>query len=65
MKIKEYTAYNETEVLDLYASVGWSAYTDHPESLQKGFENSLLTLAAWDDTEQLIGIIRARSEERV
>ena len=58
MEIKEYKAYNEPEILHLYASVGWTAYTDQPEVLRKGFENSLLTLAAYEG-DQLLGIIRA------
>ena len=58
MEIREYRTYNEAEVLRLYASVGWTAYTDHPETLRKGFENSLLKLAAYEGA-QLLGIIRA------
>ena len=58
MEIREYTTYNETEILKLYASVGWTAYTEHPDVLRKGFENSMLTLAAYDG-EQFVGIIRA------
>ena len=58
MTICEYKQYIEQEILPLYASVGWTAYTDHPELLQKGFENSMLTLAAYKD-DQLLGIIRA------
>ena len=57
MEIKEYTSYNEAEILKLYASVGWTAYTDHPKTLKKGCENSMLTLAAYEDG-QLLGIIR-------
>ena len=57
MIICEYKQYIEQEILHLYASVGWTAYTDHPEQLRKGFENSMLTLAAYED-EQLLGIIR-------
>nr|MDY5755497.1 GNAT family N-acetyltransferase [Eubacteriales bacterium] len=57
MEIKEYTAYNETDILSLYSSVGWTAYTEHPDVLRNGFANSLLTLAAYDG-EQLLGIIR-------
>lgn len=57
MEIKEYTAYNEKEILPLYAAVGWTAYTEHPDTLQKGFKNSLLTLAAYEN-DQLVGIIR-------
>ena len=57
MEIREITTYNETEVLQLYASVGWTAYTDQPEVLRKGFENSLLILAAYEN-DQLLGLIR-------
>ena len=57
MEIREYKAYNETEILALYASVGWTACTEHPDVLRKGFENSMLTLAAYDG-EQIMGIIR-------
>ena len=57
MIICEYMQYIEQEILPLYASVGWTAYTDHPEQLRKGFENSMLTLAAYED-DQLLGVIR-------
>lgn len=57
MVIREYKTYNEPEILCLYESVGWTAYTDHPEVLQKGFENSLLTLAAYEENA-LMGIVR-------
>lgn len=57
MEIREYTTYNEEEILPLYTSVGWTAYTDHPDALRKGFENSMLTLAAYEG-EQLLGLIR-------
>lgn len=58
MEIKEYKAYNEEEILSLYKSVGWTAYTEQPDVLRQGFENSMLILAAYDD-EKLLGIIRA------
>ena len=57
MEIRVYRTYNEREILRLYASVGWTAYTDQPEVLRKGFENSMLTLAAYEG-EQLLGLIR-------
>lgn len=53
MEIREYRTYRETEILRLYASVGWTAYTDHPDVLRRGFENSMLTLAAYEG-EQLV-----------
>ena len=58
MEIREYKIFNEAEILRLYRSVGWTAYTDQPEVLRKGFENSMLTLAAYEGN-QLLGIIRA------
>ena len=57
MEIREYLQYNEVEILSLYSSVGWTAYTDSPEALRRGFENSLLILAAYEG-DQLLGIIR-------
>ncbi len=57
MEIREYKVYNEAEILPLYKSVGWTAYTSEPESLRLGFESSLLSLAAYDG-EKLVGLIR-------
>lgn len=58
MDIREYARYDEAEVLDLYGSVGWTAYTDDPAALRAGFENSLLCLAAYEE-DKLIGLLRA------
>lgn len=57
MEIREYREYREEELLSLYASVGWTAYTQHPETLRAGFANSLFTLGAYDG-QTLLGIIR-------
>ena len=57
MEIREYLQYNEVEILSLYSSVGWTAYTESPEALRRGFGISLLTLAAYEG-DQLLGIIR-------
>lgn len=46
-------------VLDLYASVGWSNYTNHPRRLEQAFHQSLFVMAAYDDDEELVGLIRA------
>lgn len=58
MQIREYHTYNETAILELYSSVGWTAYTDHPETLKRGFEKSLWVLGAYED-DTLVGILRA------
>ena len=57
MEIREYRTYNEQEILSLYTSVGWTAYTDAPDILRQGFEHSLLTLAAYENG-QLVGLTR-------
>ncbi|WP_313167980.1 GNAT family N-acetyltransferase [Streptococcus parasuis] len=45
-------------VLDLYASVGWTGYSNHPEMLEKVLEHSLLVLAAVDG-DCLVGLLLA------
>ena len=57
INIREYSHYIADEILSLYESVGWSAYTRDPQKLQRAFENSLLTLAAYDG-HRLVGVIR-------
>ena len=57
MEIKEYKEYQEDEIQTLYAAVGWTAYTEDLPALERGFQNSLLVLAAYEDGE-LIGLIR-------
>ena len=58
MEIIEYQTYREEEILPLYASVGWTAYTDAPDALRRGFAGSLLTLAAYEG-KTLAGLVRA------
>ena len=58
MEIKEYKEYQEDEIQTLYAAVGWTAYTEDLPALERGFQTSLLVLAAYEDGE-LIGLIRA------
>ncbi|MBR0138701.1 MAG: GNAT family N-acetyltransferase [Firmicutes bacterium] len=58
MEIKEYKVFNEDEILRLYSGVGWTAYTKDMTALRRGFEHSLLVLAAYEEGE-LLGIIRA------
>lgn len=58
MKICEYAEYREEEIMNLYAAVGWTNYTDRPEMLRKAYAHSLLTLAAYEG-ERLLGLLRA------
>ena len=57
MVIKEYKEYKEDEIKRLYTEVGWSAYTENMQTLEQGYKNSLLVLAAYEG-EELLGIIR-------
>ena len=45
-------------VLDLYASVGWSNYTNRPQRLEQAFHQPLFVMAAYDK-DKLVGLIRA------
>lgn len=56
--ISEYIEYNHNEIINLYESVGWANYVEHPQKLREGYKNSLCVLAAYKDTE-LVGILRA------
>lgn len=58
MEIREYTVYREDEILRLYTEVGWTACTENLAALERGYRNSLLVLAAYENDE-LLGIVRA------
>lgn len=58
MQIIEYTEFQYDEIKNLYAAVGWTAYTDDMEALRKGYAHSLKILAATEE-DRLLGIIRA------
>lgn len=57
------SVYRETKKIDseqlllLYKSVGWSAYTDDFKALEEGIAHSLKVVTAWQD-DQLVGLIR-------
>ncbi|MCH5286465.1 MAG: GNAT family N-acetyltransferase [Christensenellaceae bacterium] len=46
------------DLLRLYGSVGWTAYTDDPDRLCRAWQGSLLTLSAWVE-KILVGALRA------
>lgn len=50
------------DLLGLYRSVGWNAYTDHPEWLQLAVEGSTHVVTEWTDDGELIGLARAISD---
>ena len=55
--IREYTNYNEQEILSLYKSVGWASYTKSPQMLKEAYAHSLRIYAAYADND-LVGVIR-------
>ncbi|CAQ02785.1 GNAT family N-acetyltransferase [Clavibacter sepedonicus] len=46
------------ELLDLYGSVGWSAYTRDPERLERALAGSDLVATARDADGLLVGLVR-------
>ncbi len=58
MTVRPYCNYLESEILQLYRSVGWSNYFERPQMLKKAFSGSLCVLGAYEG-ETLVGIIRA------
>ena len=50
------------QILSLYDSVGWSAYTDDPEVLIQALSNSTFAVYAYDQQHQLAGLIRVISD---
>lgn len=57
MELREYTDFNQEEILSLYTSVGWENYTRNPQMLERAYENSSLKIAAFEG-KQLIGMVR-------
>ena len=57
MTICELRAFDLEAILALYAGIGWTNYTDRPEMVKNAYENSLLTLGAYDG-DRLVGVIR-------
>ncbi len=55
---KQHSQLDFQAVLELYASVGWTNYTDRPAVLQKALEHSLFVLATFDGN-RLVGLLRA------
>jgi len=55
--VKEYSTYNEEEILNLYQSVSWLNYVNHPDMIKNAYTNSLKIFGAYEN-EKLLGIIR-------
>lgn len=54
---------SDAEVLALYLSVGWTAYTRDPQLLMRAIRSSSFLVAARDTGGRLIGIARTVSND--
>ncbi|TFD27037.1 GNAT family N-acetyltransferase [Cryobacterium cryoconiti] len=52
-----------TELVGLYASVGWSVYASDPDSLVRAVEQSSYVVSARDSSGALVGLARAISDD--
>lgn len=52
-----------TELVGLYASVGWSAYASDADSLVRAVEQSFYVVSARDSSGGLVGLARAISDD--
>ena len=49
-------------LLELYASVGWTAYTREPETLERSFTGATYVVGAWE-ADELVGVCRVLSDD--
>jgi len=63
MEISTTKVPSHEQLIALYDSVGWSAYTDQPDVLVKAHANSDFLVYAYGDEHQLIGLARAISDD--
>ena len=52
-----------TELLSLYASVGWNTYADEPEALERAVRQSHFVLSARSEAGELLGFVRTVSDD--
>lgn len=57
------TGFTDAEVLALYSSVGWTAYTANPELLHQAVRNSSFVVTARAADGTLVGLARTVSDD--
>lgn len=57
------TAIADIELLLLYNSVGWTAYTNSPDLLSQAIKNSSFVVSAWNEGGKLVGLARTISDD--
>ncbi len=53
----------DTEILSLYSSVGWTAYTKNPDVLFHAIQNSSFVVSARSEDGKLVGLARTVSDD--
>ena len=56
-------AFSDAEILSLYNSVGWTAYTKNPDVLFRAIKSSSFVVSAWSEGGKLVGLARAISDD--
>ncbi len=62
LSIREGTDVPTKALLDLYESVGWTAYTQDPDTLANAVAQSTYVVTAWEG-ETLVGLARVLSDD--
>lgn len=63
MFVAKEDAFDQGEMLSLYASVGWEGYTRDADRLCRGLANSHLVITARDASGTLLGLARTISDD--
>ena len=58
IQIRPYENFDEVEIVELYSSVGWTAYAAAPDMLKRAYAGEMCVLGVYDG-EKLVGIVRA------
>ena len=53
----------DAEILSLYDSVGWTAYTKSPDVLLQAIKSSSFVVSAWSQGGKLVGLARTISDD--
>ena len=54
---------SDGDILSLYNSVGWTAYTSSPDVLFQAIKSSSFVVSAWNEGGNLVGLARTISDD--
>ncbi|KGJ72862.1 GNAT family acetyltransferase [Cryobacterium roopkundense] len=61
--LSESKVFTPADLVGLYGSVGWAAYTNDPHSLARAVDQSSYVVSARDSAGELLGLARAISDD--